>query len=34
MLKQLEGTKGDVRSQVVEDIFWTLFNGPEFSWGH
>jgi hypothetical protein len=26
------GAKG--RSQVVEDIFWSLFNSPEFSWNH
>jgi Protein of unknown function (DUF1549)/Protein of unknown function (DUF1553) len=26
------GPKG--RSQVVEDIFWSLFNSPEFSWNH
>jgi hypothetical protein len=26
------GSKG--RSQVVEDIFWSLFNSPEFSWNH
>jgi hypothetical protein len=34
MLKQLENTKGEERSQIIEDIFWTLFNGPEFCWGH
>lgn len=34
MLKQLEGTKGDERSRLVEDLFWTLFNSPEFCWGH
>ena len=34
MLKQLEGTKGDIRSRLVEDIFWTLFNDPEFCWSH
>lgn len=34
LLRQLEGTRGDARSQVVEDLFWTLFNGPEFCWGH
>jgi hypothetical protein len=22
------------RSQAVEDLFWSLFNSPEFSWGH
>ncbi len=34
MLKQLEGTKKDERSRVVEDLFWTLFNAPEFCWEH
>ena len=34
LLRQLERTHGDERSQVVEDLFWTLFNSPEFSWGH
>jgi hypothetical protein len=27
------GQKG-ARAQVVEDIFWSLFNSPEFSWNH
>lgn len=27
------GTRGE-RAKVVEDIFWTLFNSPEFSWSH
>ncbi len=27
------GQKG-ARGQVVEDIFWSLFNSPEFSWNH
>jgi len=22
------------RGEIVEDIFWTLFNSPEFSWNH
>jgi hypothetical protein len=22
------------RNQIIEDIFWTLFNSPEFSWNH
>ncbi len=22
------------RADVVQDLFWTLFNGPEFSWNH
>lgn len=34
MLKQLERTTGNDRSHVVEDVFWTLFNGPEFCWEH
>ena len=32
--KQLAGTKGDERTKVVEDLFWSLFNGPEFCWEH
>ena len=24
----------DRRNPIVEDIFWTLFNSPEFSWNH
>lgn len=24
----------DRRNQIMEDIFWTLFNSPEFSWNH
>lgn len=34
LIGQLEGTKNDARSYVVEDIFWTLFNSPEFCWEH
>ena len=30
---QKSGEKG-AHSQVVEDIFWSLFNSPEFSWNH
>ena len=30
----LTGTRGEQREQAVEDIFWTLFNSPEFSWNH
>ena len=22
------------RAEVMQDLFWTLFNGPEFSWNH
>ena len=30
----LTETTGEARQQAVEDIFWTLFNSPEFSWNH
>jgi hypothetical protein len=30
---QQSGQKG-ARARVVEDIFWSLFNSPEFSWNH
>lgn len=33
-LALLNGTSGDQRKQVVEDIFWSLFNSPEFAWNH
>ena len=32
--KQLTGKKDDDRVQVIEDLFWALFNSPEFSWNH
>ncbi len=32
--KWLTETRGDRRVEVVEDIFWALFNSPEFSWNH
>ena len=22
------------QAEVVQDLFWTLFNSPEFSWNH
>ena len=31
---QLQGTKQRRRSQIVEDLFWSLVNSPEFSWSH
>lgn len=31
---RLAGTKGDVRSQHMTDLFWTLINSTEFSWCH
>jgi hypothetical protein len=33
-LKQLAGAPAKDRGQVVEDILWSLFNSPEFSWNH
>ena len=30
----LADTRGRRRELAVEDIFWTLFNSPEFSWNH
>lgn len=30
----LEGTQKQKRHEAVEDLFWTLFNSPEFSWNH
>jgi len=33
-LPQLNEAKGDGRLRVVEDIFWSLFNSPEFAWNH
>jgi Protein of unknown function (DUF1549)/Protein of unknown function (DUF1553) len=33
-LEQLAAAGAKGRSQVVEDIFWSLFNSPEFSWNH
>ncbi len=34
MLPQLERTRRNDRKDVVEDMFWTLYNSPEFCWGH
>ena len=33
-LPHLRGKNGDSFSTTVGDIFWTLFNSPEFSWNH
>ena len=22
------------RTKIVEDLFWSMFNAPEFSWNH
>ncbi len=32
--KQLSGTTGKQRSSLVEDLYWSLLNSPEFSWNH
>jgi hypothetical protein len=29
-----EAASNDGRSQIVEDLYWSLFNSPEFSWNH
>lgn len=33
-LPLLEASSKNERSGVVEDIFWSLLNSPEFCWGH
>ena len=33
-LPQLQSAKKEQRAQVVEDLYWSLFNSPEFSWNH
>lgn len=33
-LAQLSKAKGHAREMVIEDLFWTLVNSPEFSWNH
>ncbi len=33
-LAQLQAAKGKERTRVVEDVYWSLFNSPEFSWNH
>jgi hypothetical protein len=30
----LQGTKGNARKQVVEDMIWAHYNATEFSWNH
>ncbi len=34
ILPQLQAAKKKQRPQVVEDVYWSLFNSPEFSWNH
>ena len=29
-----EGVSNDERAKAVEDVYWSLFNSPEFSWNH
>lgn len=33
-LQQLEGANQNQRARMIEDIFWSLFNSPEFAWNH
>ncbi len=33
-LTQLSGASKNEKNRVVEDLFWALFNSPEFSWNH
>jgi Protein of unknown function (DUF1549)/Protein of unknown function (DUF1553) len=33
-LQQLSNAGAQGRTQVVEDILWSLFNSPDFSWNH
>jgi hypothetical protein len=33
-LERLGDHTDDRRNPIIEDIFWTLFNSPEFSWNH
>lgn len=33
-VKQIQSAPKDERSTVVEDLFWSLCNSPEFSWNH
>lgn len=33
-LEQLGDLTDDRRNPIMEDIFWALFNSPEFSWNH
>ena len=34
ILPQLEKSRRNGRTSAVEDVFWTLYNSPEFCWGH
>lgn len=32
--RQLKAARGTERAKVVEDLYWSLCNSPEFSWNH
>ena len=34
LLPLLQQVRPDQRGQAVEDLYWTLFNSPEFAWNH
>ena len=34
ILSLLGDAKGNARKTIVEDVYWALFNSPEFSWNH
>jgi hypothetical protein len=33
-VSRISGTKRNARNQALEDIYWVLINGSEFSWNH
>jgi hypothetical protein len=33
-LAEIAGPNGRSRGEVIEDLYWTLFNSPEFCWNH
>ena len=33
-MRTLEGTRGDPRERIAEDLCWALINSTEFSWNH
>ena len=34
ILDLLGDKESDGRETIVEDVYWALFNSPEFSWNH
>ncbi|MFP6762819.1 MAG: hypothetical protein VB858_04355, partial [Planctomycetaceae bacterium] len=34
ILELLGSRNGNSRAAIVEDVYWALFNSPEFSWNH